>query len=107
MCVLSESVELKLARDSRNQTFFIAENAKSAEVRHSREGGNPVCQHSDSPATLWIPAFAGMTMRGAGMTMGGAGMTGRKFTDFDHSFRRDLSHSNTTTYKHRRVKGKR
>ena len=32
-------------------------------LRHSREGGSP-----ENREKSWIPAFAGMTVRGAGMT---------------------------------------
>mgnify|MGYP004211091565 CR=1 FL=1 len=39
-------------------------------TRHSREGGSPV-----NARVLWIPAFAGMTIRFAGMTIRFAGMT--------------------------------
>jgi hypothetical protein len=48
-------------------------------VRHSREGGNPAVSVNvlKQPTYGWIPAFAGMTIRGAaGMTIKGtAGMT--------------------------------
>ena len=45
-----------------------------AEVGRSRKGLVSVMGERDLSVT-WIPAFAGMTGRGAGMTGRGAGMT--------------------------------
>ena len=51
--------------------------APGSRIRHSRESGNPGvvegCYSGVSPLhPAWIPAFAGMTERGAGMTERGA-----------------------------------
>ena len=48
-------------------------------LRHSREGGSP-----ENREKSWIPAFAGMTVRGAGMTVRGAGMTAREWGRLQH-----------------------
>jgi len=50
--------------------------ARAAIIPKASENGRIKYPPPNSPKTDWIPAFAGMTERGAGMTKCGVGMTG-------------------------------